>query len=111
VAGWPPPGPNEFEWQDGRLTFRHDGAWLSVAPTADEWKEFWKVRDDVGVWSWPAEVGDLANVRDGLLYALEIEVGSRSVKSKGQVVGSPPGFDEKLRQFHRALQTLVGRFG
>lgn len=62
------------------------------------------------MWSWPLEIGD-KDVIDGLMYALEITVGPRSVKSRGQVVGSPPGFREGLMKLHKGLQDLVGWLG
>src|SRR5262249_19329738 len=107
LNGWPRAGPNCFEWENGRLTFSQDEVNLSVVPSPDEWTRFWNACDEIGVWSWPPEVGDV-DVPDGLIYELEIAAGSRSVKSRGQVVGSPPDFGEKLLKFHRALQALVG---
>jgi hypothetical protein len=83
---------------NGRLTFWHDHGDLSCVPTADEWEKFWEACDNVGLWSWPAEVGD-QEVIDGLLYNVEIER------------GSPPGFEEALMRVHRALQALVGWCG
>ncbi len=111
LQGWPPPGPNHFRWhENGSLVFSHDGVELSVVPTGREWKAFWKVCDEVDVWSWPSEVGH-NDVDDGLMYELQLKVGSRAVNSRGQAVGSPKGFAEKLRKFHSALQVLVGWSG
>jgi hypothetical protein len=107
LEGWPPPGPNFFRWENGRLVFsaglRTD---LSFVPTPERWAEFWRVCDEVDVWSWPPDVGD-PSVIDGLLYKIQIDVGSRSVKSEGQVSGSPAGFRERLLKVHCTLQSLV----
>jgi hypothetical protein len=107
LQGWPPRGPNFFRWENGRLVF--DGEWgadHSFVPRPERWAEFWSVCDEIDIWSWPSKVGD-PHMIDGLQYEIEIDVGSRSVKSRGQVIGSPAGFRERLTKVHEALQSLV----
>jgi hypothetical protein len=48
------------------------------------------------------------HIIDGLEWFTELQLGTRSVASRGQVVGSPPGFEEKLLRFHAALQAITG---
>ena len=107
LVGWPPPGPSSFEWGNGALRVLHDGGYLSFVPNGDDWAAFWKACDEVDVWSWPAEVGDLA-VCDGGVFKLELELDSRAVVSRGQLAGSPPEFASALMTLHQALQALVG---
>ena len=75
--------------------------------TPDQWIEFWRVCDEINIWSWPAFVGD-RKVNDGLQYVLELRVGHRNAKSEGQCVGAPLGFQTKLMRLHDKLQTMVG---
>ncbi len=114
LQGWPPDGPNSFCWQSGHLTFMLPGFsnnsrdWdESMTPTAEQWEKFWQVCDEIDVWSWPPTLGDL-HLCDGLQWITELEVGSRSMASRGQVHGSPPGFREKLKLLHQTLQAMVG---
>ena len=106
LEGWPPRGPNYFRWENGKLVFSGDRGDHSFVPGPERWAEFWSVCDETDVWGWPSEVGD-PEAMDGLQYKIEIDVGSRSVKSRGQVIGSPTGFRERLMKVHEALQSLV----
>ncbi len=110
LQGWPPPGPNFFRWENGKLVYFTGSADGFIVPTADGWTEFWGVCDEVDIWSWPPEVGNLS-VIDGLEFEIDIEVGAHSVRSKGQASGAPAGFGEKLLKVHKALQSLVGWHG
>ncbi len=106
LQGWPPPGPNCFRWQGGHLHYS-SGKW--VTPTPAQWEEFWRVCDEIDVWSWPPAISNPElTVIDGLSSYTELKIGSRYVASIGQVVGSPPDFPEKLMRLHRALQALAG---
>jgi len=114
LQGGPPPGPNAFRWQGGQLTYMLPNRSLKrsdwdkmVTPTAAQWEEFWRVCDEIDVWSWPPSLGDV-RVFDGLSWETELEVGSRRVVSRGQVWGSPPDFEPKLMRLHEALQALTG---
>lgn len=106
LQGWPPPGPSAFEWQDAHVTYWAAGKQQSATPGPRQWKRLWQICDEVGVWSWPPKIGDIM-VIDGLQYALELQVGSRVVKSSGQAIGSPAGFADKVKRLHKAMQELV----
>jgi hypothetical protein len=85
----------------------HFSDWdVAMIPTADQWQEFWRVCDEIEVWSWPPILGSV-HIIDGLRWNLELEFGCRRVVSNGQVVGSPPGFSEKLMRFHQSLQAMT----
>ena len=114
LQGWPPPGPNAFRWQSGRLTYRlpdrshHHQDWDKVmTPAPAQWAEFWRVCDEIEVWSWPRTLGNL-HLIDGLQWITELAVGSRCVASSGQVHGSPPDFVAKVMRLHQALQAIAG---
>jgi hypothetical protein len=114
LSGWPPPGPNYFRWQEGRLVYslpdhskRFEEWDRTVEPTHEQWTEFWRVCDELDVWSWPASVGNRRLI-DGLQFVLELEDGERSVKSEGQCHGAPPGFAAKVTRLHETLQRMAG---
>jgi hypothetical protein len=114
IQGWPPAGPNSFRWGNGRLVYKTRKLTAdflpvveSVRPSPAQWREFWRVCDEIDVWSWPRTLGNM-NVCDGLQWVLELEIADRRVSSRGQVSGSPPGTREKLLQLHRALQAMTG---
>ncbi len=112
LQGWPPPGPNAFRWQNGRLTYMlpegpYNDWYKVMTPTSAQWEEFWRVCDEINVWSWPPTLGEL-RVIDGLSWITDLEAGSRHVVSTGQWVGSPPDFTAKLMRLHQALQAMVG---
>src|SRR5712664_769703 len=114
LSGWPPQGPNAFRWESGRLVYMfarsgvHRSKWdEAVTPSISQWEGLWRVCDEIDVWSWPATQGDM-RVRDGLQWITELEFDGRSVASRGQVHGSPPGFKEKRMRLHRTLQAMAG---
>ena len=114
LQGWPPPGPNHFRWEHGQLVYMLPDRSLDsrnwdkvVVPTLTQWYEFWRVCDEIDVWSWPPTLGDMS-VCDGLQWVLELEVSGRRVASEGQVHGAPPDTGSKLMRLHRALQAMAG---
>lgn len=147
LSGWPPSGPNGFEWKDdilvcsvsieGHLKQANSGKlWgffqelqlvpslsregvinrsssiygnleLAVSPSNYDWIHFWRLCEEIAIWSWPSNQGD-KNVVDGLMYDLELRGDGRYVKSRGQLYGSPPGIREAVDRLHKELQLLVG---
>jgi hypothetical protein len=114
LSGFPPPGPNRFRWNNGQLTYRlydrtkSEEDWIkAVVPTPMQWQEFWSICDAIDVWSWPFDISNI-NIIDGLEYVLELEVGDRAVRSKGQACDYQPGFSDKVRSLHQALQAMTG---
>jgi hypothetical protein len=87
---------------------RHHLEWdQAITPTTAQWRVLWRVCDEIDVWSWPPTLGDL-DVIDGLQWITELEVGSRHMASRGQVHGSPAGFEAKLMRLHTTLQMMAG---
>ena len=112
LEGWPPPGPNHFRWKKNELVYMLPTAsldcrdWDKVAkPTRMQWRQFWRVCEETGIWSWPPSLGN-RHICDGLQWVLELEYAHRRVVSRGQVSGSPAGFSKRLYKFHQTLQTL-----
>jgi hypothetical protein len=114
LSGWPPKGPNAFRWENGRLVYMfarvgvHHSEWdEAVTPSSRRWEDLWRVCEEIDVWSWLPTQGDMY-AKDGLQWTTELEFGGQSVASRGQVHGSPPGFDGKLMRLHRTLQAMTG---
>ena len=109
LEGWPPAGPNGFRWENRTLSYSGDRPpeRKFATPSDKEWAALWACFDELDVWSWPSTVGDLM-VIDGLMYEIDVEVGSRSIKSNGQCSGSPPGFRDAVIRIHEELQLMVG---
>ncbi len=101
LEGWSPPGPNAFRWRDDRLRFWHDGATLSVAPSDDEWPAFWRICDELAVWSWPAVVRK-TEIEDGLQFGLVLRRGDRPAESSGKPT-------RQRRAFARSYTPVIGR--
>jgi hypothetical protein len=113
LSGWPPDGPNTFRWEHGQLTYsladlsRDIREWRkTMTPTTAQWEEFWRVCDEIEVWSWPPALGNIY-LYDGLQWQTELEIGSRRMASMGQASGLPE-FRSKLMRLHRALQAMAG---
>jgi hypothetical protein len=101
--------PNYFRWERPRLLYvPPNSGWdsstwdKSVRPKPAQWREFWKICDEIGVWSWPPSLGD-RRVCDGLQWTTELEVGCKRVKASGQIEGSPKGFKDKADAPARGL--------
>ena len=87
-----------------------------IVPTKEAWAKFWKTMDELKVWDWEKRY-DNRNVRDGLVWSLEIKRGDRSVSSGGQngypgsdlhkLVGPMPS--QRFEQYQKAVEELVGR--
>lgn len=112
LRGWPPRGPNLFRWEHGRLLYadRRGGTLdldvIAEAPPA-RWVEFWAACERIGVWAWPEWTGE-RGVNDGLQVDTELAHDGRHVRTRAQCYGAPDDFVASVREFHAALQWLVG---
>jgi len=110
LRGWPPEGPNVFNWEDGLLRYidpqKASDTELSLSLTNEDWHAIWGFCDEVGIWSWPRRwQGPF--MADGLTYCIEIhDDDGRYVFSEGQTVGMPV-MRRTVMKFHHALQSLV----
>ncbi len=55
-----------------------------IQPTPDQWREFWKSMDEVGLWNWKPVYEDM-RYADGTHWAVEAVHDGRSVKSRGRI--------------------------
>lgn len=70
-----------------------DGGSTEVEVTPAQWKTFWFVVEQLGVWTWRAEYEN-PNVLDGTSWELVMVDGSRRIRSSGSNA-FPGGFDEQ----------------
>jgi hypothetical protein len=109
------PQPKRFRCERGLFIYR---SWNPLTKCEDletelnltpaQWQHFWKVCDEVEVWSWPEEVGNIRGICDGFFYSLLLEAGSRKVRSIGQTAtlkGPMPG---RVGRFFDTLRALSG---
>jgi hypothetical protein len=75
---------------------------VTLEPTDQEWNDFLRALDSLGVWEWSPEY-IFEGVMDGTSWSLEISWGDRSVTSGGSNE-FPPTFD----RFLKAVSALVG---
>lgn len=106
LEGWPPNGPNGFEWDGHELRFRWGACGFGTRPTRELWAQFWTICDQVDVWNWPAWQGN-RQVCDGLQYVTVLATQYSAVMAEGQVSGSPKEFGDRLISLHHAFQSLV----
>jgi hypothetical protein len=89
-----------------------DGDSAEVEVSSSQWKTFWFVVDQLGVWTWRSDYED-PNVIDGTSWELVIVDGSRRIFSRGSNA-YPGGFDEQdenspFKQLLAAINMLAGR--
>jgi hypothetical protein len=73
----------EVKLEDGVLLYRYRGAKpIRVTPSIEQWREFRKELDAVGIWSWHADYFN-PHVFDGSQWRLEIEYADKNVKASG----------------------------
>ena len=91
-GGWE--NPQTVEWCDGILISRdlfdssHSSA-TKVSPSNEDWRQFWRVVDNVKVWEWlPGYDNEL--VLDGVQWSLKLERHGQKIASNGS--NAFPGF-------------------
>ena len=83
---------------------------LPFTPTAEQWRNFWRTLERIGVWTWGPDY--YQPVLDGTSWELKLRRGDRSLSSSGS--NAYPGSDtsdpsREFEAFLRALSRLVGR--
>jgi hypothetical protein len=66
----------------------------TLEPTDQQWVDFLRVLDSLGVWGWSPEYHD-PGVVDGTSWSVEISSGERSLASRGSN-RFPPAFEHLL---------------
>ena len=89
-----------------------DGTSSKVEVTPAQWKPFWFVVEQLGVWTWRTEYEN-PNMLDGTSWELVMVDGSRRIRSSGSNA-FPGGFDEQdenspFNQLLAAINMLAGR--
>ena len=107
-SGWPPE-PSSISSTAGYLMYpRPDNEWAdTVIKTTDtQWIEFWKICDDVGLWDWPTQIGDMMDI-DGLMFSLSIERPGVQFRRSGQLSSCPKELRNGLERVYRHLVSMT----
>jgi hypothetical protein len=109
--GWPPEGPNSFEWKNGRL---HYGVYLNrgretykaeVNPPASSWKRLWEVCDQIDIWSLPKP--DIkGHGYDELQFGIKLQFGQRRIGGRWWVRDTAET-ERKIMRFLKELQSFT----
>ena len=57
----------------------------AITPSAEQWGEFWKAMDEVGLWRW-RPVYEAPHTFDGTHWSVEAAHGGHSVRSRGRIL-------------------------
>ena len=106
--------------EDGVLQYAtfgrgHQAEHAVVRPTLEQWREFRRELDAIGVWRWRAEYS-APGVADGTQWSLDVAYPDRTIRSQGSnnYPGSAPdsfGVSSGSKAFTRylkAVQRLLG---
>ncbi len=91
-----------------------------IKPTPDQWRQFWKAMDEIGLWAWKSDY-DSPGLADGTHWGVEIGRVRKTIKSRGQnnypgAVGRiEPGttvrtYEESptFKKYRSAVEALLG---
>ena len=56
----------------------------TIKPSPEQWREFWKSMDEVGLWSWKPVYEDF-HLMDGTHWSVQATHDGRSVRSRGRI--------------------------
>jgi hypothetical protein len=110
----------EVQLKDGCLQYETFGRGnkpddAHVCPTMEQWKEFRRELDALGVWRWRAQYST-PGVADGTQWSLDVSYSDRAVKTEGSnnypeakpdSVGVPSG-SQAFTRYLKAVQRLLG---
>jgi hypothetical protein len=110
----------EVQLQDGCLKYEtfgrgHQAEPAVVRPTLEQWKEFRRELDAIGVWRWQAQY-EKPGVVDGTQWSLEVSYPDQAVKTQGSnnypgdtpdSLGVPSG-GKAFTRYLKAIQRLLG---
>lgn len=80
-------GMPDLELKDGKFVeefpFYHGFCTpLEIEPAKEQWIEFWKKIDEIGIWNWNEDY-DTADFLDGIEWRIKIVLGDRKIESCG----------------------------
>ena len=110
----------EVQLQDGCLQYETFGRGnksdnARVCPTMEQWKEFRRELDAIGVWRWRSQYST-PGVADGTQWSLDVAYPDRTVRTQGNnnypgamrdPVGVPSG-SKAFTRYLKAVQRLLG---
>lgn len=110
----------EVQLQDGSLQYTKSGRGhkpqhFRVRPTMEQWRDFRRELDAIGVWQWRPQYST-PGVADGTQWSLEVTYPDRTIRSQGNndypgAASDPSGVPSGSKAFSRylkAVQRLVG---
>jgi hypothetical protein len=110
----------DVQLQDGRLEYVRSGggqnSWRArVRPTMQQWREFRRELDSIGIWRWRAQYLN-PGVADGTQWSLDVAYPNQVIKTEGSndypgSTPNPSGVPSESKVFTRyleAVQRLVG---
>lgn len=74
----------------------------ALAPTPEQWEEFWSALHRAGVWGWKERYPN-PGIVDGTMWSIEIEHEGRSITSRGD-----NAFPKRFDAFLEAVRRLLG---
>lgn len=88
-----------------------------IIPSEEEWKDFWKIVDQIGMWNWLEQYSPQYNeVWDGYYWNLKIQLGNKKIESSGS--NAYPGkqigeivdadMSSSFKMFLEAVEKLTG---
>jgi hypothetical protein len=110
----------EVQLQDGCLQYETFGRGnkperARVCPTMEQWREFRREVDAIGVWRWRAQYST-PGVADGTQWSLDVTYSDRAVRTQGsnnypgdtqESFGVPSG-SKAFTRYLKAVQRLLG---
>lgn len=110
----------EVQLQDGCLQYATFGRGIKsdpvlVCPTVEQWREFRRELDAIGVWRWRAEYST-PGVVDGTQWSLDVIYPDRAVRTQGSnsYPGATPGSfgvpsgSKAFTRYLKAVRRLLG---
>lgn len=110
----------EVRLQDGRLEYERSGGsnnsrHVRVRPTMEQWREFRRELDAIGIWRWRAQYIN-PGVTDGTQWSLDVAYPDRAIKTEGSndypgatpVPSGVPSASKAFTRYLKAVQRLVG---
>jgi hypothetical protein len=90
----------------------------TIKPSPEQWREFWRSMDDVGLWHWRPVYED-SRVADGTHWSVEAVHGGKSIRSRGRILFPgvetleaarklPEGTGPLFEKYLAAVEKLLG---
>jgi hypothetical protein len=102
----------EVHFINNRLLYRarYSDLPVKICPTEDQWVRFSETVNKCHLWNWESCYYN-SEVLDGIQWRVEIEIGTRTIKSFGSNSypgGKGMGYSKSFRLFLGAIRELIG---